>query len=484
MNVIVHCKALRDLNLSHNQLSGDLDSRISRLVQLGVLDISGNSISGIPESLESLVHLRTLNISGNRIVHLPFESLVRLPLADLRASDNKLGGILLPPEVVNLDTLQYLDVSNNQLTALYGSTGLEIPSIRELYLSRNQLTSLPSVSSLSELLTLDASANRISQLPAGLANLQNLKQANFNSNEIREIDPYIGLTESLTTLDISGNPLRRKRYLNLRTEALKEELRLQLEPLVTADSQELDRYSREDDSDCRGNDGDKPGQETWPVGAGGILDRSSCGLETVEAVILQATASDNDIRVLVLRYNRLSSIPSAVSTIVATLTELVLSHNQFDALQYLNTKLDLLQLAKLDLSCTSIAGFEPLLEHLSAPRLFALDVSANRITTLPPLRETFPSLTQLIANDNNISDLTANSIRGLNVIDLRNNNIGHLPPHLGLIDGIDRLELAGNRFRVPSWNVLSKGTKAILAWLKDKIPINEREDIPSVDELD
>ena len=484
MDIVIQCRALRDLNLSHNELSGNLDPRVSQLAQLGVLDVSGNSISGIPETLESLVHLRTLNISWNRIMHLPFQSLVTLPLADLRASDNKLGGTLLPLEVVNLDTLQYLDVSNNELTALYESTGLDIPSIRELYLSRNQLTSLPSVSSWSELLALDASANRISQLPAGLANLQKLKHVNFNSNDIREVDPRIGLIESLATLDISGNPLRRKKYLSLGTEALKEELRLQLEPLETADSQGLDKDNREDDSDRRGNDRDRLSQERWPVRAGGILDRSSCGLETVDAVILRATASDNDIRVLVLRQNRLSSIPSAVSTIAATLTELVLSHNHFDALQYLNTKLDLSQLAKLDLSCTSIPGFEPLLENLSAPRLSALDVSANRITTLPPLRETFPSLTQLIANDNNISDLTANSIRGLNVIDLRNNNIGHLPPHLGLIDSINRLELAGNRFRVPGWNVLSKGTKAILAWLKDKIPLGEREDIPSVDELD
>jgi len=31
-------------------------------------------------------------------------------------------------------------------------------------------------------------------------------------------------------------------------------------------------------------------------------------------------------------------------------------------------------------------------------------------------------------------------------------------------------DVAGNRFRVPNWQVLGKGTEAVLTWLRGRIP--------------
>jgi len=73
--------------------------------------------------------------------------------------------------------------------------------------------------------------------------------------------------------------------------------------------------------------------------------------------------------------------------------------------------------------------------------------------------------------------LEFDSVRGLQVLDVSNNNIDSLPPKLGLLgteshgsggSALRRLEVAGNSFRVPRWEIVAKGTEAVLEWLKKK----------------
>ncbi|KAI9887937.1 MAG: hypothetical protein M1823_000194 [Watsoniomyces obsoletus] len=482
MDVLVQCETIKDLDLSDNQLSGTLDPRIDRLQHLVALNLAGNTVSELPESLGGLHALRTLNLSNNSFTSLPFNVLAHMSLTELRASNNRIAGTLVSTESTTMETLQYLDLTHNELASLVDSQELHLPSIREFYVSNNRLTSLPAVTGWEELLTLDASHNRLTDFPTGLADLQKIKQIALKGNNIREVDPRISTIVSLEKIDLSGNPLRRKKYLTMGTEALKEDLRSQLEPEVEATEGEAAHNAAGDlgptqrlaESDAR---------EGWPLKPGGVLDRSSTQMEDLDAVTLQATAAENNIRSLLLHHNLLSLIPPTLDVVASTLTTLDLSHNKLNAQDYLTTSLDLPHLSTLNLSCNTISTLEPLQEHLSAPRLTTLDISANRIVALPSLGASFPALTKLIANDNAISDITVDSLRGLKIIDLRNNDIGHVPPHLGLLTEIDRLDLGGNRFRVPSWNVLAKGTKETLSWLRDKIPLDERDVVP-VEELD
>lgn len=55
-------------------------------------------------------------------------------------------------------------------------------------------------------------------------------------------------------------------------------------------------------------------------------------------------------------------------------------------------------------------------------------------------------LTNLVASSNRITEIKAASFTNLNVLDLSNNDIGHLPPELGNISSIQMLVLDGNRY--------------------------------------
>lgn len=58
----------------------------------------------------------------------------------------------------------------------------------------------------------------------------------------------------------------------------------------------------------------------------------------------------------------------------------------------------------------------------------------------------------------------------LAVLDLQNNDIGTVPPELGKLTQIKNLQLEGNGFRIPRPQILVKGTEAIMAYLRDRIP--------------
>ncbi|KAI9793188.1 MAG: hypothetical protein M1816_000608 [Peltula sp. TS41687] len=475
LDVLSQCLSLKILRLANNELVGELDERLTHLTSLEVLDVAQNSITSLPGSLMRMVHLRSLNVSGNGLTSLPLRVIAELPVTELLASKNRIGGTLLPADVRGMASLQVLDLSDNALSLLTELSTLRLDSLRQLNLARNRLTALPDISAWTELVTLDLSENRFPSLPDGFIHLNKIKQAYFTSNSLKKLDDRIGMMESLEILKITNNPLRPLRYLTMPTEDLKHDLRLRLEPGMEEQS-EVSFLQEEIQIRPLAQPGVVEEQpETWPVTSGGLLDRSSKGLGSLDMTVFESTSTRYTIRSANFQHNLFDSIPVALSTLSTTLTKLTLAHNKMEG-DYLTSRLELSSLIDLNISCNSIISLIPLMEHLTAPSLSNLDVSANRISTLPILRKTYPNLYTLIANDNRISELDVESVDGLKVVDLRNNNIAHLPPKLGALRGIDRLDVMGNVFRVPKWTVLEKGTRATLAWLRDRIPVDERVD--------
>ena len=64
---------LKELDLSHNQISGSLTSEINKLKNLEVLDISSNQMTGVPAEIGQLSNLKILDLSFNLISGLPHE---------------------------------------------------------------------------------------------------------------------------------------------------------------------------------------------------------------------------------------------------------------------------------------------------------------------------------------------------------------------------------------------------------------------------
>ncbi len=61
-------------------------------------------------------------------------------------------------------------------------------------------------------------------------------------------------------------------------------------------------------------------------------------------------------------------------------------------------------------------------------------------------------------------------LKMLAVLDLQNNSIETVPPELGQLTQLKNLQLEGNAFRVPRPQILVKGTEAVMAYLRDRMP--------------
>lgn len=468
-DTITQIKGLRELRLAENYLKGPLPQGICEMKNLQVLDVHNNSISDLPDGLQDLIHLRVLNVAGNQLRSVPIESLNLLPLIELDLSRNRIGGVLFSTGMGTFRSLQTLDVSGNALASMSEDANLIMPELRSLIISENRLQALPNISTWTSLTNLAAANNALISFPDGLVSLPNLKNVDFTGNNIKKLDDNIAMMDSLSMLNIANNPLRERRFLTMNTEDLKRELRNRLLPPEPAEASQ-DPHIEQDiiSSEVTTH------REFWPVKPGGVLDRSSTSLSTLDESDLEPLLSIS-VRSLVLNHNNISSIPCSISLFGATLTTLDLSHNRMAGSSYLPTQLSLPALRDLNLASNTITSLEPINANLEAPRLEILNVSYNRLTTLPPLRDHFPALATIQASDNQISELPFESVSGLQVCNVARNDIGHLDPQLGLLDGaggLRTLVVEGNRFRVPRREVVEGGTEKLLTWLRGRIPVS------------
>lgn len=476
IEVITQIKSLTELKLGNNDLEGMLTPQLGSLQKLEVLDLRGNALTGLPDNLSDLTSLRVLNVAENQLTSLPFSALSKLPLVEINAQKNRLQGHLIPASIRQLEGLQILNVSGNALEKLSAGDTLELPSLQQLFADSNRIKSLPNVSSWKSLLTLVMEDNDLSEFPEGFTELNNIKHVDFKGNNINLLNDKIGLMESLITFHIENNPLRERKLLTMDIEDIKRELRARCEPEI----QTIEEEEGSDNTEFTLAPESPQTPHAWQLKSGGVLDRSSTDLCRLEAEDLEPLIASADIRCLYLQHNRIEKVPIlALSRLSHSLTDLDLSHNPLNGNDFLSSRIELPQLQNLTLAAVGLTSFEPLQTFLFAPSLAFLDVSHNRLTgALPILRSTYPNLITFLASDNQISSLSFEAVQGLQALDVSNNNIGSLPPRLGLLGiedsgGLRRLDVAGNSFRVPKWQIVAKGTEALLDWLKNRITPEE-----------
>lgn len=471
--MISQISSLRDLKIANNNLSGELCSKICALQNLEVLDVQSNCLTSLPDGVVELVRLRVLVLTGNTFKSLPFETLHRLPLIELSAAKNKLEGVLVSLDAVEFPSLQVLDVTGNALTSLT-SGHIKFPVLHQLSCSVNRLTSLPDMTDWKSLLTLAAEDNNISSIPEGFVTLSKLKNVDLTGNSLKVLDDRIGSMAGLDILRISGNPLRERKFSSMTTEDLKRALKAR----ITPDETEVPVQETSDNENLS-TSSQSPGRSAsvdWPIKVLGILDRSNTKSYSLNPVVVAQIAASNTIRELQLHHNLFKEIPSSIGFFASSLTKLSLAHNELTSSNFLTDDLDLPALTTLNLSSNTFNSAAPLLSHLHAPSLETLDISFNRLTSLPVLRTHFPRLSFLLASNNTIRELSPEALKGLKVCDCSSNEISSLNARIGLLGGpggLERLDVSGNRFRVPKYTILEKGTEATLSWLRDRIPAGE-----------
>lgn len=525
-DIISQIPSLRDLKLADNALHGDLTPDLLQLSKLENLDLHNNKLTSLPGGFSALTQLRSLNVSNNALPSLPFESLRSLPLIELLAAHNKLSGTLIEAENIRFPSLRTLDVSANFIQLL-SSGSVILPSLQLLNVTANRIKALPGMETWESLMTLSAADNSISAFPAGFTDLPVIKIADFAGNNIKQLDDKIALMSSLDTLVISGNPLRERKFAGMKTEDLKRSLLARIEPEATP-SPEPDFFHHQTpsraghnrdrsfsnasmvtaiqdlnesgdqasdagtvylDAPAPSSDSSLPRSPTaveWSSNINtslGILNRSSTSSTSLNPLIAAQIAGDYKIRTMELHHNSFSEIPASIAFFGHTLTSLNLSHNGLTSDTWLKDTLELPNLIELNLSSNTFDSLTPLLRYLKAPQLSKLDISFNRMTGLPlsssldgTLGAKFPMLSILLASNNRLRELSAESVKGIRVLDVQSNEIERLDPKLGLlgVEGkgerrLEKLEVAGNRFRVPNYRVIEKGTEAVLEWCRGRL---------------
>ena len=198
---------VRRLDLSDNQLSGEIPSELGSLSNLEWLWLQRNQLSGVPPELGSLSNLERLHLSGNQLTQIPGElgKLSRLERLDL--SDNQLSGV--PPELGSLSNLTHLYLHDNQLSGEIPAELGSLSNLEWLWLQRNQLSGeIPAeLGSLSNLERLDLSDNQLSGVPPELGSLSNLERLDLSDNQLSGVPPELGSLSNLTHLYLHDNQL-------------------------------------------------------------------------------------------------------------------------------------------------------------------------------------------------------------------------------------------------------------------------------------
>jgi Leucine-rich repeat (LRR) protein len=448
---------LRELKFAENGLEGDVPSSIGFLRQLEVLELQSNKLTSLPVEICELVRLRSLNVSDNRLASLPADFFTLLPIVELIASKNAFRGTFFA--VDSVPHLQSLQLSNNSLTSLCEGTIL-LPALKSLDVSVNRLSALPDISSWSSLTTLLVGENKLTILPEGFVSLMQLRNADFTGNDLKVVDEKIAFMENLDNLTLAANPLRERKFLTMSTQDIKNDLQSRIGPedgdAHTANGESGEASMSENKSD-------------WVLKPSGTLELSSKDLTEVDEAAVVTFAGSNDVRQIYLQQNKLTRVPA----VLAQLTHLaVLDLSKNNIAEPFAEDVHFPKLKELRLPGNKLKSFDGIRQHLSAPFLQYLNVSNNRIIgPLPILRSSFPELRTLLASDNVISEMRAEAIEGLKVVNLGNNEIARLEPEIGLYSGtLTSLEIEGNTFRVPNYALLRKGTETVLAWLRDRIP--------------
>ena len=183
-------------SLNHLQLCGF--SRLPSLARVGglpgllQLSLTENQLQSLPEEVGSLQRLRLLDVSRNSLTSLPASLLLLPALQTLILAHNSLTDDSFPAapaagKLAVLPSLHQLDVAGNQLSSLPAFLSLT-PHLAELRASHNALSSLDAaiVGKMAGLRLLEAHNNQLPSVPHELAHCSKLKALQLEGNPLND----------------------------------------------------------------------------------------------------------------------------------------------------------------------------------------------------------------------------------------------------------------------------------------------------------
>ncbi|ORY05630.1 L domain-like protein [Basidiobolus meristosporus CBS 931.73] len=474
---------LVELHLQRNKLSSSLDG-LERLSKLSILDLSDNSIDSIPENIGQLKSLRKLNLTKNKLTSLPTSLSDITSLSELEVKENSLTQIFNKP--ATLSKLLRLDLSRNKLTGFIDE--LNFPILKELLCAGNNIKSLgnllvgtpalhildlqnnsldsfpPNLFELKEIKVLDFRNNYLSQLPLELCHLTTLQTVYYDGNPLKNFPRAKSTADLLHTLEIRLLAQERAQNKTEKKDTVETAPSNESRPKALNEKQVIDRnIETQTAPKASPTHNTLVSRLTTQQISARTLDLTKNSLTNLEeSSIADLTFSPIHIK---LDFNALTTVPTVIFNYFETLTTLTLTHNKITEFPIPSHTLPALR--SLDLSHNLITSIP--LETEAFPALAELYLNFNRIAGTFPAKLPFPNLSILEVSSNKLDAFQPDAFHGLVQLDLSNNNIARVPPELGLIDTITRLQLEGNVFRVPRYELLQKGTQEIMSYLKSRV---------------
>ncbi|KZV41936.1 inactive leucine-rich repeat receptor-like protein kinase-like [Dorcoceras hygrometricum] len=182
---------LEQLVISSNRLSGDIGSVLSSSTEksrksLVTLDVSQNDLSGeIPYVIGDFASLQFLSMARNAFSGSIPENIGGLNiLRALELSDNQLNGSI-PMTIGNCSSLMFLSLAHNEITGMVPASLANLIYLQIVDLSYNELTG---------------------NLPKQLADLVHLRSFNVAHNQLQGELPAGGFFNTISPSSVSGNP--------------------------------------------------------------------------------------------------------------------------------------------------------------------------------------------------------------------------------------------------------------------------------------
>lgn len=176
-------KRLEHLSLKNNSFK-EMPTIVFTLENIKYLNLSDNQINQLSSSnFNNLMNIDRVDISHNTIPFIQFQNVAYPKCSNLNLKGNKLKRF---PEIISqVNTLEKLDISNNNISSIEDDAFANLEYLEELDLSFNELTYLPaSIGKLTRLKRLNLSGNKIASLPKEFENLVSLEYLDLEGNTI------------------------------------------------------------------------------------------------------------------------------------------------------------------------------------------------------------------------------------------------------------------------------------------------------------
>ncbi|XP_043932071.1 leucine-rich repeat-containing G-protein coupled receptor 6 [Protopterus annectens] len=227
-----HLSSLVVLHLHNNKIQSLGTNCFEGLHSLETLDLNYNELTEFPVAIRTLGKLQELGFHSNNIKVIPEQAFTGNPLLQtIHFYDNPIQSVgrsafqNLPklhtlslngaieikefPDLKGTTSLEILTLTRAGITALPKQLCLELPNVRVLELSHNQIQELPSFHLCQKLQEIGLQHNRIREIRADtFYQLTALRSLDLSGNVIESIHPESFLSlRSLTKLDLTDNKL-------------------------------------------------------------------------------------------------------------------------------------------------------------------------------------------------------------------------------------------------------------------------------------